>query len=215
MLITLSQLLMKLSIYILSISIIALIGCSNEPYKCNCDKSEIYRNDSILSSKETIIGYPRFLKRYKQESLTKQEDESYRLSTKSFFNKYYQVYTLTKSDTGADFLFQEYLSSKPYAIDSKLDNEHHKALSISEWSSFKKIINDNCFWTLRMDDPDAGTTLDGGECYIEGFQPDKRNCSNSDYIMTFRINPSTSGKFNNVYNALAEMIDTNVVHWPR
>lgn len=109
-------------------------------------------------------------------------------------------------------MIQEYLCSMPYANDGKLINEQHESISESEWKSFKKVIEDNCFWTLSIDDPDQGNYLGGGEWYIEGFQPNKRNCSKSDYLITFRKIPSTSVKFYNIYRSIMNFVDEDQIH---
>lgn len=202
---------MKPLLYILGLFIVAL-SCTEEPYQCNCDITDVPKNDSIFSSDEFNENLKKFSTRYNQTPLSELADESYRLSTKHAFNKYYQVFTLTKTKKGGDFLVQEYLCSKPYANDGKLNYEHRSALSMSEWDSFKTVIEHNCFWTLSLEDPDSSEYFDGGEWYIEGFQPNKRNCSKSDYICTSRKMPSTSDRFYNVYTSLMNMVNKNEIH---
>ena len=187
--------------------------CQDATYNCKCDTSAVAANDSILKSEETVKGLPKFFKRFNQKPLTEQPGESYRLSTMHSFNKYYQVYTLTKSQTGGDFTIQEFLCTQAYSRDCKLVNEHHSKISGSQWKSFKNTINNECFWTLPIFDPDTSHYLDGGEWNIEGFQPDRMNCSNLNYIITLRKFPSgSSDRFYNVYKALMKLVDKKQIH---
>ena len=202
---------MKLTLAIFGLFLI-LFSCTEEPYRCNCDKSEVATNDSILQSSETIKSIPLFSSRFNQKPLSENGVESYRLSTKHSFNEYYQVYTLSKSKDGGDFLIQEYLYSSPDDRLGKLSNEHRTKLSTEEWNSFKEVIEKNCFWTLPIDAPDSGEYFDGGEWYIEGFQPNKRNCFNSDYMITFRKRPSDSKQFYNIFLSIMKMVDKDEIH---
>ena len=193
--------------------LLLLTCCCKQSYHCNCDTSEVFRNDSILKSKDAIEGLPLYYKRFNQKSLREQPNEAYRLMTMHSFNRYYQVFTLTKSKIGADFVIKEYFCKQSYLYSGKLVNEHHYKLNSAEWKRFKKTIERNCFWTLSVMDPDTSNYLDGGECNIEGFQPYGKNCSNSNYLITMRKSPGGSSKrFNNVYKAIMKMVDTTQIH---
>lgn len=195
-----------LSIFIL---IALLQSCIEQPYKCNCDISEINKNDSILNSKTAKNGLPKLLSRYKQKSLKDSEDESYRVLTKHALGCFFQVYTLTKTEEGGDFIIQEYYSTNHSANDGKLTSEYHSKLSKAQWNSFKKVIEKNCFWSLPIEDPDKSQYLDGAQWIIEGFQPDKRNCAHSDYLITSRMVPSKSKQFYAILVVFMDLIKKN------
>lgn len=192
--------------------ILLLTSCRNEPYACHCTISEVTKNDSILKSLDTEQGFPRFLSRYREIPLSTYGVETYRMSTRHSFNRYFQVYTITKTYDGADFLIQEFVSSKPYALDSKLSNKHLTKLNHEQWKHFKQVTENNCYWSLTVDDPDKSDYLDGGEWYIEGFQPNKRNCAHSYRHFIYRKTFYKQRQFYAIYTAFMDLVDTNQIH---
>ncbi len=203
---------MKLYPYIFIFLILTINSCSNKTFKCNCDTSLVSKNDSILKSPEVKKGLSNIRARYMQEALTNLNNESYRLSTKRAFNKYYQVYTLSKLNEGGNLLIQEFLCDKPFDIECKLDSEYNLKITEYQWNFFKKIIDKNCFWTFSIDDPDRGEYLDGSEWYLEGYQPDKRNCSKFEYLITYRKIPQKDKHFYNIVQSILNLVNPSKVH---
>ncbi len=187
--------------------------CAEKPNTCDCDRTELSTNDSILNAKDVVEALPKLVAEFKQKGLKGQTVETYRLMTSHSFNVYDQVFTLKKTLEGGEFIVQEYhhpeLSNK-----CKLMYEQHSKLTASEWKAFKKVIDDNCFWTLPVVDKiQKGGMLDGGYWYIEGYQPFKRNCSNSNYLFVSRRSPEgSSERFHNVYKAMMKFVDRNKIH---
>lgn len=161
----------------------AILGCSEEPFNCMCNTSFVKENDSIVQTARLDSSIIKLDKRYNQELLEYRRDESYRIYIRHSLNKYFQVYTLVKNNEGATLEVQEYVGSSGYSLDNRLDTSYSIDLTKKEWSKIKKSIDSNCFWTLRFDDGVCHETLDGGEMILQGYQPDKRNCANSDYYL--------------------------------
>jgi hypothetical protein len=160
-----------------------ILGCSEEPVNCKCNTSFVKENDSIVQSARLDSSIIKLDKRYNQELLEYRKEESYRIYIRHSLNKYFQVYTLVKNNERATLEVQEYVGSSGYSLDNRLDTSYSIELTKNEWSNIKKSIDSNCFWTLRFNDGVRHETLDGGEMILQGYQPDKRNCANSDYYL--------------------------------
>ncbi len=173
---------MRNILYIL-ITLITLLGCSEEPFNCTCNTTFVKENDSIMQSARLDSSVIKLDKRYNQELLEKRGTESYRVYIRHSLNYYFQVYTVVKNNDGATLEVQEYKGSSGYSLENKLDTSYLIDLNKNQWSNIKKSIDSNCFWTLQFDDGVREHKLDGGEMILEGYQPDKRNCSNSDYYV--------------------------------
>jgi hypothetical protein len=163
-----------------------LTACSEEPYNCTCDRSEVSTNDSILKAAEAASDLDVFAKRYGQSPLRNLNTESYRLSMRHSFNRYFQVYTLTRTKDGGILLVQEFWGERSYSQTFKLNSEYRINLNRKQWNAFKRVIDNTCFWTMPVVEVERSQGLDGGELYLEGFQPDQRNCSGSDYLILYR-----------------------------
>lgn len=173
---------MKSRLYIFII-LITILGCKEEPFKCTCNTSFVKENDSIVKSARLDSSIIKLDKRYNQELLEKRGEEAYRVYIRHSLNRYFQVYTLVKNNDGATLEIQEFKGSSGYSLDNRLDTTYSIALNSKQWSNIKKAIDSNCFWTLRFDDGVRHETLDGGEMILEGYQPSKSNCANSDYYL--------------------------------
>ena len=173
---------MRRILYVL-ILFITILGCKEAPFNCNCNTSFVKENDSIVQAARLDSSIIKLDKRYNQELLENRAEESYRVYIRHSLNKYFQVYTVVKSEDGATLEVQEYIGSSGYSLDNKLDTSYSIILTQNEWSNIKKSIDSNCFWTLRFDDGERHETLDGGEMILQGYQPDKRNCANADYYL--------------------------------
>lgn len=173
---------MRSTLYILIIYI-TIVGCTEKPFNCNCNTSFLKENDSILKSTCPDSLLIKLDKRYNQELLKNRYEESYRVYIRHSFNKYFQVYTVVKNNDGATLEVQEYLGSSGYSLDNKLDTTYSIDLTQNEWLNIKKSIDSNCFWSLRFDDGVRNEALDGGEMILQGYQPNKKNCANSDYYL--------------------------------
>lgn len=161
----------------------ATFSCKEETFQCTCDTSNVAENDSIIKNARLDSSIIKLDKRYNQELLEKRCKESYRVYIRHSLNKYFQVYTLVKNNNDAALEIQEYKGSSGFSLDNSLDTSFTIKITNKQWTNIKKSIDSNCFWTLRFNDADRHETLDGGEMILEGYQPSKSNCANTDFFL--------------------------------
>ena len=172
---------MKYTILIaLFCSICTLIGCSGKsPYTCNCDKSFLAYNDSILDTAlSDTAGLNQYHRTYNIPQLRLFGAETYRLKMSHSFSKYVQFYTLTKKEYGARLEVSQFLWSTDTSKVVEIDKRYVIKLSKDQWRTLKKRIDTSCYWTNKSKLGRAQEILDGGQWILEGFDPNQRNCAN-------------------------------------
>lgn len=182
--------------------IISMASCQKKPNTCHCNISEISRNDSILSNpnlKEELIVH---LKSFKQLDLREMSDETYRLWIHDIMTKDTYFYTFTKKSSACEVKIQNYsqtgggwkrgMNRSEYFknLKNNLNSERVVRIDKKDWSNFKKLIEEKCFWTTSVSIDRGG--LDGSTWILEGYQPNQRNCSGKEYHAVSRFSPDSS-----------------------
>jgi hypothetical protein len=150
---------------------------SKKPFVCNCDTSFLSYNDSLFGDFRFYSTYDSICKNdYGLEWLSNYENESYRLSMRHSFSRYFQIYTLSKTSSGGLLEVKQFYNKKDFG--DILDLKYEVNLTKTQWEKFKKEIDSSCYWSNQIGKDKCQDCLDGGTWLLQGYDPEKRNCAN-------------------------------------
>ena len=198
---------MKLALTILSISILILHGCmERNPYVCHCDTSALEYNDSVIEIfKQDTFSNGWRKRSYQMEPLYTANHETYRVLMIYSLTNHSHVYTVENRNEGARIIVQQFTAPEIDKRNNKLDKELIFKLTDKEWKEIKRTIEENCFWSTSLD-REVVETLDGGSWFVEGFDPTKRNCANSEFHIDI-CNYQDENKLGDIVRKIMSYVD--------
>lgn len=122
--------------------------------------------------------------RFNEPKISEMETEVYRFAYTQSFAERLIIYRIEKTQS------QYMLHKKEYATETgfgerpdSLTNNFSRVISQTEWNGIKKVLNDNCFWTMEpcYECYRSRHVLDGGHFYLEGNLPEDNICTNQKY----------------------------------
>lgn len=174
---------------IFSISIlILLLGLSCQKSNCNCENIEkdLAKIDSFYNVHKDFASIQNvYWDNYGEPNFNEVEFEFYRLAVTVVFADYMKIYRMEKTDKKYQLTIKEFaVQTTRYRKDSLMSN-YKIPIDKRQWRNLKKVINDNCFWTMY--NTEERMFLDGNSWQLEGFDPKRNNCSSSNYHFAFRV----------------------------
>lgn len=198
----------KLKKYLLFFGLILiLISCNNNPYNCPIDESVISKNDSIMSLEDYRGGFLRVLSDMDESLLESQPVKSYRLTITYSFEKDIWVYRIEQTKSGGLLTLKKTYKDGYKNYNRISDSTLLKELNQSEWTNIEKIFNANCFWTMPIAIERA--VLDGRNCILEGYDPDRENPRKMDYFVVGRWSPERGTDFRRICESIENLGSTN------
>ena len=182
------------AIFICISFILLFHGC--QKYICHCEINPKIqeRNEYTLNHTKATMNDPFSIKYIDGVKLEEQGLESYRFSYSAPYGEFRHIYRITRQDGLATLVVKKAI---PSGRSDSLAVNMSRELSEPEWGKIKKVLSDNCFWNILMDEGIKG--LDGYTWVLEGYNPQLDPCAKSNYHFIYRWSPdSKSQNFINI-----------------
>lgn len=153
-------------------------NCKDEVCGCEVDKSTQKKNDSIITLvKENRIKH-NFWGSMNEPYLDTFKNEAYRVYVLNSFGEYRKIVRIENTGKQYQLTVKKYHDALMFGgdYDTIPCINYTKPLSENQWTEITKVINGNCFWTMKSIMGNPRTCLDEGVLFIEGNNPQMK-CS--------------------------------------
>lgn len=183
--------------------IFSICSCDNNPYDCELNQSVLSRNDSIMALPDYKDGYNTMLLEYHEPELKSLDHKAYRLLITYSWDRDAWIYRFEETEEGGTLTIQKNYTESFEKEFGLSDTVIRKELSVEKWKELEETFNVNCFWTLPLSIDRRG--LDGRNCILEAFDPDRNNPVNKDYFIAGRWSPEKNTEFRKI----CEYVESN------
>lgn len=164
------------------------VGCLTDPNPCSLSQetlNDINRLDSLIKIPATIERERQWMRNnYNESTIFDADNEVYRLIVSTSFvgTELYKIEKVGSSYKGYKKWFKGTKDENPEIIKLNIEEE--------EWLRITKQLSLLGFWTYPITDSRAG--LDGSTWQLEGFKPEKDECTGKNFHHISRWSPNDS-----------------------
>ncbi|MBK7129089.1 MAG: hypothetical protein IPM74_03810 [Crocinitomicaceae bacterium] len=182
---------------ILLVLLIVFIGsCNSNPYNCAIDQKVLTKNDSIMGLPDYRDGYSPMLIEYDEPELESLNIKSYRLLITHSWDRDTWIYRFERTEEGGLLTLKKNYTEGYEEYLGISDTTIYLTLSEEEWKEIELTFDSNCFWTLPLSIDRRG--LDGRNCVLEAFDPDRNNPVKKSYFIAARWSPEKDTEFRKI-----------------
>ena len=177
---------------LLFILALAIPACEQKECACPIDPAIAHENDSNLHAYMNSEWAKTKWVQMSEPVLFLQNKEAYRFSYTILVGGSAKSYRV-EQDGGNYMLF-----TKEHTVQGMTDSlisSYSRRITKKEWREIRNAFRDNCFWTMPITLKRDMEILDGVSCLLEGFNPEKNNCTNATYHAVSRLSPDDTTKF--------------------
>lgn len=190
-------------ILILIVFSILIHSCQTKECRCDSDIKVLAENDSIINSFNNSPRSKEYWSRFDEPLLYLQNKEVYRFSYRALPTDLCKMYRIEKNDNNYNLYIKEY--SVREMVITTLKNSYSRAITEKEWLTTVNTIRGNCFWTMPCRREEDSHYLDGTWCLVEGFNPEKNNCTHRNFHAVSRLDLGDTTNFTKICNTFEDL----------
>lgn len=147
------------------------------------------------------------LEEYKEPELETLSIKSYRLFVTYSWDRDTWIYRFEKTENGGMLTIKKTYTESYKEFSNFSDTTILRVLSIEKWKEVENIFDANCFWTLPLSIDRRG--LDGRNCILEAFDPDRQNPVDKEYFIAARWSPEKNTEFRKICDYIESLEPDN------